>query len=178
MVSRVAKNPIKIPDGVDIKIQGQLVTVKGKLGKLTERIHNAVKVTQGNGKLQILPANDLPESNALAGTTRAVIQNMVRGVDEGFQRKLVVVGVGYRAKAQGRTLNLTVGFSHPVNIKMPEGISVETPSTTEIIIKGADWQGVCQVAANIRAIRPPEPYKGKGIRYDDEHVVRKEAKKK
>lgn len=178
MVSRVAKNPIKIPDGVDVKIQGQLVTVKGKLGELTETVHNAVKVTQGNGELQILPANDLPESNALAGTTRAVIQNMVRGVHEGFQRKLVVVGVGYRAKAQGRTLNLTVGFSHPVNIEMPEGISVETPSATEIIIKGADWQGVFQVAANIRVIRPPEPYKGKGIRYDDEHVVRKEVKKK
>lgn len=178
MVSRVAKNPIKIPAGVDVKIQGQFVRVKGKLGELIETVHNAVKVIQDNGELQILSTNDFPKSNALAGTIRAVIQNMVRGVHKGFQRKLVVVGIGYRVKAKEKTLNLTVGFSHPVNIEMPEEISVETPSATEIIIKGANWQGVCQVAANIRAIRPPEPYKGKGIRYDDEHVVRKEAKKK
>ena len=178
MVSRVAKNPIKIPAGVYVRVQGQFVAVKGKLGELTQTIHSAVSVTQSDGELQTLPANDLLESNALAGTTRAVIQNMIHGVHEGFQRKLVMVGVGYRAKAQGKTLNLTVGFSHPVNIEMPEGVTVETPTTTEIIIKGADRQVVCQVAANIRAIRPPEPYKGKGIRYDDEHVVRKEAKKK
>lgn len=178
MVSRVAKNPVRIPSGVDIKVHGKFITVKGKLGKLTQILHSAVKVTQGNDELQMLPANEFPESNALAGTTRAVIQNMVRGVHEGFQRRLVMVGVGYRAKVQGKTLNLTVGFSHPVDIEMPEGVTVETPTATEIIIKGADRQAVGQVAANIRAIRPPEPYKGKGIRYDDEHVISKEAKKK
>lgn len=178
MVSRVAKNPVKIPVGVDIKVNGQLITVKGKLGELTRTLHTAVTVTQGDNKLQMLPANELPESNALAGTTRAVIHNMVRGVHEGFQRKLVMVGVGYRAKVQGKTLNLTVGFSHSVDIEMPAGITVETPTVTEIIIKGADRQVVGQVAANIRAVRPPEPYKGKGIRYNDEHVVRKESKKK
>lgn len=178
MVSRVAKKPIKIPTGVDVKVQGQLVTVKGKLGKLTQTIHSSVKITQKDDVLQMLPINDFSESNALVGTAHAVIQNMVRGVHEGFQRKLLMVGVGYRAKAQGKTLHLTVGFSHPVDIEMPEGIVVETPSATEIIIKGANRQVVCQVAANIRAIRPPEPYKGKGICYDDEHVVRKETKKK
>lgn len=178
MVSRVAKNPIKIPVGVNVKIYGQLVTIQGKLGELTETVHKAVKVTQDNNKLQILPTNDLLKSNALGGTTRAIIQNMIRGVHQGFQRKLIVVGVGYRVKAKENTLQLTVGFSHPVNIEMPEGISVETPSLSEIIIKGTNWQMVSQVAANIRAIRPPEPYKGKGIRYNDEHIVYKEAKKK
>lgn len=178
MVSRIAKSPVKLPVGVDVTIQGQLVTVRGKLGELTKKVHDAVTVTQSNGELRMVLVNHLSESNALAGTTRAVIQNMVRGVNEGFQRKLVMVGVGYRAKAEGKTLNLTVGFSHPVNIEMPPGITVETPSATEIIIKGIDRQEVCQVAANVRAIRQPEPYKGKGIRYDDENVVRKEAKKK
>lgn len=179
MVSRLVKNPIKIPSGVNVKIHGRLITVKGKFGELTQIIHDAVQITQEGDKLQILSANnDLPGSNALVGTTHAVIQNVVRGVYEGFQRRLVIVGIGYRAKAQGKTLNLTIGFSHPVDIEMPEGVTVETPSTTEIIVKGADRQVVCQVAANIRATRPPEPYKGKGIRYDDEHVVRKEAKKK
>lgn len=178
MISRVAKNPIKIPTGVDIKVQGQLVMVEGKLGKLTQTVHSAVKIVQRDDELQMLPINNFPESNALAGTARAVIQNMVSGVHNGFRRKLLVVGVGYRAKAKGKTLNLTVGFSHPVDIEMPEGIIVETPSATEIIIKGADRQVVCQVAANIRATRPPEPYKGKGICYDDEHIIRKETKKK
>lgn len=178
MVSRVAKNPIKIPAGVDVKVEGQQVTVKGKLGQLTKVVHDVVKVTNSDGVLQMASSDPSSEANALAGTARAVLNNMVRGVHEGFQRKLVMVGVGYRAKAQGKTLNLTVGFSHPVNMEMPEGISVETPSATEIIVKGANRQQVCQVAANIRAIRPPEPYKGKGIRYDDERVVRKEAKKK
>ena len=178
MVSRVANSPIEIPSGVDVKLEGQQVTVKGKLGELTQVIHSAVKVTKTADALQIAPVNDLIESNALAGTNRALLNNMVQGVSEGFQRKLVMVGVGYRAKAQGKTLNLTVGFSHPVNMEMPKDITVETPSTTEIVIKGANKQQVCQVAANIRAIRPPEPYKGKGIRYDNERVVRKEAKKK
>lgn len=178
MVSRVAKNPIKIPTGVDVKVEGQQVIVTGKLGELKNRVHCAVKVVRGEGELQLMPINDFPASNALAGTTRAVLNNMVHGVNEGFQRKLVMVGVGYRAKAEGKVLHLTVGFSHPVKIEMPVGLSVETLSATEIIIKGADRPAVCQMAANIRAVRPPEPYKGKGIRYDDERVVRKEAKKK
>lgn len=178
MVSRVAKNPIKIPSGVDVKVHGRFVTVKGKFGELTQIMHDVIKVTQEGNKLRIMSENDLPKSNALVGTTHAVIQNIVHGVHKGFQRRLVIVGVGYRAKAQGKTLNLTIGFSHPVEIEIPESITVETPSTTEIIVKGANRQLVCQVAANIRATRPPEPYKGKGIRYDDENVVRKEAKKK
>ena len=178
MVSRVAKNPIEVPAGVDMKISGQAITVKGKLGELSQQINAAVKIVQADNAVHFEPANELLASNALAGTSRALVNNMVRGVSEGFQRKLVMVGVGYRAKAQGKTLNLTVGFSHPVNMDMPEGVTVETPSVTEIVLKGANKQKVCQIAANIRAIRPPEPYKGKGIRYDDEHVIRKEAKKK
>ncbi|ACJ19026.1 50S ribosomal protein L6 [Coxiella burnetii] len=178
MVSRVAKNPIKIPTGVEVNVAGQQITVKGKLGTLTRVIHRAVKVTKTDAELQTICANDSPGSNALAGTARAVLANMVQGVHTGFQRKLVMVGVGYRAKAEDKKLNLTVGLSHPVNIEMPEGITVETPSQTEIIVKGADKQRVSQVAANIREIRPPEPYKGKGIRYDNERVILKEAKKK
>ncbi|WP_444861386.1 50S ribosomal protein L6 [Coxiella-like endosymbiont] len=178
MVSRIAKNPIKIPTGVDVNVEGQQVTVRGKLGELRKIVHGAVKVARGEGELQLMPINDLPESNALAGTSRAILNNMVHGVHEGFKRKLVLVGVGYRAKAEDKVLHLTVGFSHPVKIEMMTGLSVETPSATEIIIKGTDRHAVCQMAADIRAVRPPEPYKGKGIRYDDERVVRKEAKKK
>lgn len=178
MVSRVAKNPIEIPAGVDMKVSGQAITVKGKLGELSRQINPAVKIVQADNAVHFEPANELLASNALAGTSRALVNNMVRGVSEGFQRKLVMVGVGYRAKAQGKTLNLTVGYSHPVNMDMPEGVTVETPIVTEIVLKGANKQKVCQMAAKIRAIRPPEPYKGKGIRYDDEHVIRKEAKKK
>ena len=178
MVSRVAKNPIKIPTGVDVKVEGQQVIVKGRFGELKKSVHRAVRVVRGEEALQLVPTDDLPASNALAGTTRAVLNNMVHGVNEGFQRKLVIVGVGYRAKTEGRLLHLTVGFSHPVKIEMTAGLSVEIVSATEIIIKGADRHAVCQMAASIRAVRPPEPYKGKGIRYDDEYVVRKEAKKK
>ena len=178
MVSRIAKNPIRIPTGVDVRVEGQQVIVKGKLGELKKIVHHAVKVIRGEGELRLMPMDDLPASNALAGTSRAILNNMVHGVHEGFQRKLVLTGVGYRAKAEGKVLHLTVGFSHPVKIEMTVGLSVETPSTTEIIIKGADRSVVCQMAADIRAVRPPEPYKGKGIRYDDERVVRKEAKKK
>lgn len=178
MVSRVAKNPIVIPDAVDLKIVGQEITVKGKLGELSQRVDSAVKIVHVDNSVHFEPSNELLSSNALAGTTRALVKNMVLGVSEGFQRKLLMVGVGYRAKAQGKTLNLTVGLSHPVNVKMPEGVTVETPTVTEIVLKGPDKQKVCQVAANIRAYRPPEPYKGKGIRYDDEQVIRKEAKKK
>lgn len=178
MVSRVAKNPIKIPTGVEVNLAGQQITVKGKLRTLTRVIHHAVKVTKTDTELQTISANDSRRSNALAGTARAVLANMVQGVHIGFQRKLVMVGVGYRAKVEGKKLSLTVGLSHLVNIEIPEGITVETPSQIEIIVKGADKQQVSQVAANIREIRPPEPYKGKGIRYDNERVILKEAKKK
>ncbi|MBW5802536.1 50S ribosomal protein L6 [Coxiella endosymbiont of Ornithodoros amblus] len=178
MVSRVAKNPIKIPTGIEVSVAGQQITVKGEFGMLTRVIHRAVKVIKTDTELQTISVNDSPGSNALAGTTRAVLANMVQGVHTGFQRKLVMVGVGYRAKAEGKKLNLMVGLSHLVNIEMPEGITVETPSQTEIIVKGADKQQVSQIAANIREIRPPEPYKGKGIRYDNERVILKEAKKK
>lgn len=178
MVSRVAKNPIKIPTGVDIKVEGQQVIVRGKLGELKKIVNHAVKIVREKGEIKLMPINSLSASNALAGTTRAVLNNMVHGVHEGFQRKLIVAGVGYRAKAEGKVLHLTVGFSHPVTIEMTIGLSVETPSATEIIIKGTDKHAVYQMAANIRAVRPPEPYKSKGIRYDDEWVVRKEAKKK
>lgn len=178
MVSRVAKSPIEIPAGVEVKMVGQEITVKGKLGQLSQSLPSLVTITQKDNELQLKPANGDQESNALAGTARALVNNMVHGVSEGFQKELVMVGVGYRAKAQGKTLNLTVGFSHPVAMEMPDGITVETPSATEIVLKGADKQKVCQIAANIRAVRPPEPYKGKGIRYKNEHIVRKEAKKK
>ncbi|AJC50438.1 50S ribosomal protein L6 [Coxiella endosymbiont of Amblyomma americanum] len=183
-VSRVARQPIKIPDGVDIVIKdGQCITVKGRIGKLTQTLHNAIKVVRYDNELRVTPIsaidNDLPKKlNALVGTTRALIQNMVRGVCDGFQRKLVMIGIGYRAQARGQLLSLMVGFSHPVDIEIPNGIVVKTPSATEIVVSGIDRQIVCQVAANIRSIRPPEPYKGKGIRYDGEHVSCKEAKKK
>ena len=178
MVSRVAKNPVKIPAGVEVNINGQQVIVKGKLGMLTQIVHRAVKVSKINSELQMILTNNSPVLDALTGTTRAVLANMIHGVNIGFQRKLVMVGIGYRARAEGNRLNLTVGLSHIVSIEMPEVITVETPSQTEIIIKGTDKQQVSQVAANIREIRPPEPYKGKGIRYDNEQVILKEVKKK
>lgn len=178
MPSRVAKNPIKIPTGVEIKITGQEVTVKGKLGEMTRKIHPKIKVVKEDDILKVTAQNLNRESNILAGTTRALVNNMVSGVSEGFIRKLVLVGVGYRAKAQGKVLNLTVGLSHPVSINMPEGVTVETPSNTEVVLKGANKQLVSQVAADIRAIRPPEPYKGKGIRYENEQISLKEGKKK
>ena len=178
MVSRVAKNPIEIPSGVDLKIEGRLLTVKGKLGELQQEIHPVVTINQLESSIQLAPANGDTEANALAGTMSALVKNMLEGVMNGFERHLVLIGVGYRAKAQGAKLNLTVGFSHPVDMEMPKGITVETPTQTEITIKGADKQKVCQMAANIRKVRPPEPYKGKGIRYKDEHIILKEAKKK
>ncbi len=178
MVSRVAKSPVEVPKGVDIKLTPELITVKGKLGELTHNIHALVTVSQEDSAITFAPANGETKANALAGTTRALINNMVKGVSEGFERKLLLVGVGYRAKAQGKTLNLSLGFSHPVDVTMPEGVTAETPSQTEIVLKGADKQQVCQVAANIRALRPPEPYKGKGVRYHDERVIQKEGKKK
>ena len=177
-MSRVANNPITIPKGVEINIAGQAVTVKGGKGDLALDVHPAVQIAKVDGQLKFTADDTMDNSDALAGTTRALLNNMVTGVSEGFEKKLQLVGVGYRAQAQGKVLNLTLGFSHPVAFPVPSGITVETPSQTEIIIKGSDKQQVGQVAANIRAYRPPEPYKGKGIKYSDEQIVRKEAKKK
>ena len=177
-MSRVAKKPISLPQGVELTLDGSAVTVKGAKGSLHHQIHSAVKLGREEDLIQLEPANDRPEAMALTGTTRAIINNMVIGVSKGFERRLQLVGVGYRAQAQGRTLNLTLGFSHPVEYAVPEGIDIETPSQTEVVVRGTEKQKVGQVAAEIRAFRPPEPYKGKGVRYADETVVRKEAKKK
>lgn len=177
-MSRVANKPVAIPSGVEVSLDGQQIKIKGGKGELSHAVHATVSVEHEQNELKIVARDGERSSNALAGTTRALVQNMVTGVSDGFERKLELVGVGYRAQAQGMTLNLTLGFSHPVNFEVPEGITVETPSQTEILVKGADKQKVGQVAANIRAWRPPEPYKGKGIRYSDEQIVRKEAKKK
>jgi len=176
-MSRIANSPITIPSGVDVNIVGSMVTVKGKQGELSHNVHPLVKVEQEDNVLKTTVNNNSKSANALSGTTRALIQNLVKGVSEGFERKLEIVGVGYRASVSGKVLNLTLGFSHPVAFDIPEGISIETPSQTEIIIKGSDKQQVGQVAANIRRYRPPEPYKGKGVRYSDERIIRKEAKK-
>ena len=177
-MSRVAKQPITIGAGVTVTIDGRNVTVKGGKGTLSLRVHPDVAVTQDGGVLSVHPATENAGAWAQAGTARAVLSNMVNGVSKGFERRLTLVGVGYRAQAKGRTLGLSLGFSHPVDYPVPEGVNVETPSQTEIVISGADRQKVGQVAADIRRYRPPEPYKGKGIRYSDEQVVRKEAKKK
>lgn len=177
-MSRVAKNPIEVPSGVDVALAGGAVSIKGPMGNLTQALTNSVKVTFADGKLQVAAADESRQANAMSGTTRALLANMVQGVSKGFERKLTLVGVGYRAQAQGNKLNLSLGFSHPVEHVMPEGIKVETPSQTEILIKGADRQKVGQVAADVRAYRSPEPYKGKGIRYADEVVALKETKKK
>tara|TARA_B100001250_G_scaffold410027_1_gene435636 strand:- start:757 stop:1290 length:534 start_codon:yes stop_codon:yes gene_type:complete len=176
-MSRIANNPINIPTGVDVNIVGDLVKIKGNKGELSHNVHPLIKVEKVDNTLRTTTKADSNLAKALSGTTRALIQNIVTGVSEGFERKLVIVGVGYRAAVSGKTLNLTLGFSHPVVFKIPEGITVETPSQTEITIKGSDKQLVGQVAADIRAYRPPEPYKGKGVRYLDERIVRKEAKK-
>jgi large subunit ribosomal protein L6 len=177
-MSRVANNPITLPAGVEINIAGDTINVKGAKGAMAHKIASAVKVTQEDSQLKFAGLDDKPGTTALAGTTRAVVNNMVTGVSQGFEKKLQLVGVGYRAQAQGKNLNLTLGFSHPVEFPVPEGITIETPSQTEVVVKGVDKQQVGQVAANIRALRPPEPYKGKGVRYADEQIVRKEAKKK
>ncbi|HIF52347.1 MAG TPA: 50S ribosomal protein L6 [Thiotrichaceae bacterium] len=176
-MSRVANNPVSIPSGVDVNIAGSLITIKGNKGELSHNVHSLVKVEQEDGVIKTTVNSNSKSANALSGTTRALIQNIVTGVTEGFERKLEIVGVGYRANVAGKALNLSLGFSHPVAFEIPEGISIETPSQTEIVIKGIDKQQVGQVAANIRAYRPPEPYKGKGVRYSDERIVRKEAKK-
>ena len=177
-MSRVAKAPVAIPAGVTVTLSGQDIKVKGPVGELSRTIHSDVVVSQEENNLVTNIVADVKGAWAQAGTTRALINNMIEGVSKGFEKKLVLNGVGYRAKAAGKNLNLSLGFSHPVDHAIPEGITVETPSQTEITLKGADKQLVGQTAANIRAYRKPEPYKGKGIRYSDEHVRRKEAKKK
>ena len=176
-MSRVLK-PVAIPAGVSISINGQGLEVKGGKGALQHTVHTDVEIVQEEGALRFAPRVKTQPVMALVGTTRALLGNMVKGVSDGFERKLELIGVGYRAQAQGKVLNLTLGFSHPVEFSVPEGITIETPSQTEILVKGIDKQKVGQVAAEIRAYRPPEPYKGKGVRYSDERVVRKEAKKK
>ncbi len=177
-MSRVAKKPVAIPAGVEVKIEGDAVAVKGAKGQLQFTLHPDVRVEREGDELRVTARGNGKQANAMAGTTRALVSNMVTGVSQGFEKKLTLVGVGYRAQAQGKTLNLTLGFSHPVNYPVPEGVTVETPSQTEVVIRGVDKQQVGQVAAEIRAYRPPEPYKGKGVRYADEQIVLKEAKKK
>jgi large subunit ribosomal protein L6 len=177
-MSRIAKMPITVPASVEVTEDGQVLTVKGPKGSLQHRLHDLVALTREETGLRISTRNDSKEAVALSGTMRSLINNMVTGVSDGFEKKLELVGVGYRAQAKGKVLNLTLGFSHPIDYELPEGITAETPSQTEVLIKGIDKQQVGQVAAEIRAFRPPEPYKGKGVRYSDELVVRKEAKKK
>lgn len=171
-------NPLTIPSGVTVTISGQDVNVKGSKGSLDHSVHSAVEVAQQDSEVTFAPREGEPNAIAHSGTARALLNNMVIGVSEGFEKKLELVGVGYRAQAQGKKINLTLGFSHPVEYELPEGVTAETPSQTEIVIKGIDKQKVGQVAAEVRAYRPPEPYKGKGVKYAGEHIVRKEAKKK
>lgn len=177
-MSRVAKNPVTVPAGVEVKIGADQLVVKGKNGELKFPLSTDVKIELNDGSLTFVPTSNSKQADAMSGTARAIVANMVKGVTEGFEKKLQLIGVGYRAQAQGKVLNLALGFSHPINYEMPEGVSVQTPSQTEIVLSGADKQTVGQVAAEIRGFRPPEPYKGKGVRYADEVVVMKEAKKK
>ena len=176
-MSRVANAPVEIPAGVEVSVSGQKIQIKGANGNFDYEVHETVGVEQEGNTVRVA-AKGGKETVAMAGTMRALINNMVVGVSKGFEKKLTLIGVGYRAKADGKNLDLTLGFSHPVAYPIPEGITIETPSATEIVVKGADKQKVGQVAAEIRAFRPPEPYKGKGVRYTDEYVIRKEAKKK
>jgi large subunit ribosomal protein L6 len=177
-MSRVAKMPVAIPQGVDIAIKDDQINVKGALGALALAQNAHVVIKSDDGKLTFVPANDSRQANAMSGTMRQLVNNMVVGVTKGFQKKLNLVGVGFKAQAQGDKLNLTVGYSHPVIMDMPAGITVATPTPTEVVIKGSDRQRVGQIAAEVRAVRPPEPYKGKGIRYSDEKITIKETKKK
>ena len=178
-MSRIAKNPVTIPKGVEVTLKGQTVTVKGSKGVLERTLNDLVSVSQNENQILFSTGNtESKEGWAQAGTARSLVNNMVIGVAEGYEKKLQLNGVGYRAKAKGKVVNLTLGFSHPVDHQLPEGVSAETPSQTEIVLKGIDKQLVGQTAAEIRAYRPPEPYKGKGVRYADEYVRRKEAKKK
>ena len=180
-MSRIAKSPITIPDGVEVSQSGEVLTVKGKLGEMNMNVHSSVTINNTDNVLTFLPtvtSKEEKSSWAQAGTTRANTFNLIKGVTEGWEKKLTLIGVGYRAQLRGKVLSLTLGFSHPVNYDLPEGVSVETPSQTEVVVKGIDKQKVGQAAAEIRAFRPPEPYKGKGVRYADEQVIRKDAKKK
>jgi large subunit ribosomal protein L6 len=177
-MSRVAKNPVAIPQGVEVTISAAEIAIKGPLGTLRQSIHPAVSVEKDGEAIVCKAKEGVDNARAMSGTVRALVNNMVNGVTKGFERKLTLVGVGYRAQAQGDKLNLSLGFSHPVVHQMPAGVKVETPSQTEVLIKGIDKQQVGQVAAEVRAYRSPEPYKGKGVRYADEVVVLKETKKK
>ncbi len=177
-MSRIGKNPVPLPKGVDVTLSAGSVAIKGPLGTLSHALSGEVKVEKTGDTLTCSTVSDMANSDAMSGTVRALMANMVTGVTKGFERKLTLVGVGYRAQAQGDKLNLSLGFSHPVVHQMPKGIKVETPTQTEILIKGIDKQQVGQVAAEVRAYRPPEPYKGKGVRYADERVIIKETKKK
>jgi large subunit ribosomal protein L6 len=177
-MSRIGKLPVAVPAGVEVAVKEDQISVKGTLGALTLSQNALVKIDNNSGSLSFTPVNDSREANAMSGTMRQLVNNMVNGVSKGFEKKLSLIGVGYKAQAQGAKLNLNVGYSHPVEIEMPAGIKVETPTPTEIVIKGADRQRVGQIASEVRAVRPPEPYKGKGIRYADEKVVIKETKKK
>ena len=177
-MSRIAKSPVSLPKGVEVTLSGNSLSAKGPKGQMSMDVHEFVEVSQDEGVLNFKPAKEEKAAWAMAGTMRSLANNIVTGVSEGFQKKLELVGVGYRAQAKGKVLNLTLGFSHPVDYAVPEGITIETPSQTEVVVSGCDKQQVGQVAADIRAYRPPEPYKGKGVKYADEHIVRKEAKKK
>ena len=177
-MSRVAKQPVVVPGGVTVDLQGARISVKGPKGSLERTLNSMVKAVFDNGEIKFESVGDARNRGAQAGTARALVANMVQGVNHGFEKKLDLVGVGYRAKAEGKKLNLSLGFSHPVVYQVPDGITVETPSQTQVVVAGVDKQLVGQVAANIRAFRPPEPYKGKGVKYSDERIIRKEAKKK
>ncbi|MFW6092974.1 MAG: 50S ribosomal protein L6 [Pseudomonadota bacterium] len=177
-MSRIANNPIAVPAGVEVAFEGQLVSIKGGNGSMDYRVHDDVEVVQEDGVLRVVSRKADQEAVAHSGTTRAVLNNIVTGVSQGWERRLVIQGVGYRAQAQGRNLNLQLGYSHAIDYQVPEGVDVETPTPTEVVVKGVSKQLVGQVAAKIRGLRPPEPYKGKGVRYADERIRRKEAKKK
>ena len=177
-MSRIANNPIEAPKGVELKIDGQLISVKGSKGEQSVAVHDSVEIVENEGQLTFAPRAKTKESHALSGTMRALVNNAIVGVSQGFEKKLQLIGVGYRAKASGKSLDLTLGFSHPVVYQLPEGVKADTPSQTEIVLTSSDKQILGQAAAEIRAFRPPEPYKGKGVRYADERVITKEAKKK
>jgi len=177
-MSRIAKKPIEVPAGVELSVNGRQVSAKGPKGFLSMTLHHAVELKQEDKMITVAPKDARQSSLAVTGTMRSVIGNIIEGVSNGFERRLQLVGVGYRAQAQGKQLNLSLGLSHPVNYPVPEGIEIETPAATEIVVRGCDKQRVGQVCAEIRAFRPPEPYKGKGVKYADEQIVRKEAKKK
>lgn len=177
-MSRIAKYPVTLPKGVEVKINADQINVKGPKGELFQALDPNVEIQQADNLLSFAPSNTSQQAHAMSGTMRALVNNMVTGVSTGFEKKLTIIGVGYRAAVQGSNLNLTLGFSHPVSYPIPQGIAIECPSQTEIVVRGSDKQRVGQVASEIRAYRPPEPYKGKGVRYSDEHIVKKEAKKK